>query len=147
MTIKNNIQTVSGTKLPFWVKLTASGMGILSAGYGMSNFLRGNAMHDVLIPVFVGAIMIYASGYERVLYINSEGVWRETVFWGQHKLEHIDWNVIADARVILNKGKSIYVLMHGLSPVWPLTFKREQTDEVLAALVEFMNEEDIKIEK
>jgi hypothetical protein len=145
--MKGDIQAVSGTKLPLWVKLTASGMGIISTGYGMSNFLRGSAMSDVIIPVFVGAVMVYASGYERSLHINSEGVWRQTSFWGQRKMEHVDWNVIADARVILNKGKNIYVLMHGLSPVWPLTFKRDQTDEVLDALIEYMREEDIKIEK
>ncbi len=145
--MQDSIHAEVGTKLPLWVKLTGSVMGIMFAGIGMSSFLKGGGMRDVFIPIFVGAVMVYGSGYERKLYLNAEGVCRETNFWGQRKLEHVAWNVIADARVILNKGKKIYVLMHGLSPVWPLTFKREQTDEVLQALIQYMNEEDIKIEK
>lgn len=104
-------------------------------------------MREVFIPIFVGAVMIYVSGYERKLYLDQVGVWRETSFWGQRKLEHFEWDQISDARVILNKGKQIYVLMHGLHPIWPLIFDRDQIEKILEVLNEFLSEEDIKIEE
>lgn len=144
----DNIQAVvGGTKLPLWAKLTASAMGILFAGIGMSQFLSGGSMRNVVVPLFVGSVMIYVSGYERSMYIGEDGVARETSFWGQRKRQTIEWSEIADARVIMNKGGKAYVLMHSMRPVWPMEFKMEQADDVIAVLNRHLEKDDIKIER
>ncbi|MCE5201918.1 MAG: hypothetical protein LLF78_05360 [Synergistaceae bacterium] len=142
-----SVEASAGTKLPLWVKLTGSAMGILFTGFGMSRFLSAGPMREVFIPIVTGAIMIYVSGYERRLFLNTEGFCRETSFWGQSKRDFVSWDDVADVRVILNKGKKIYVLPHAVREAWPLTFSIEQKDEVLCLLKECIAEEDIKIEQ
>ncbi|MGE4487494.1 MAG: hypothetical protein AB7C95_06675, partial [Synergistaceae bacterium] len=68
------VQGVTGTKLPLWAKLLSSATGILFTGFGMSSFISGGPMRTVIIPIFVGAVMIYVSGYERRMYIDENGI-------------------------------------------------------------------------
>jgi hypothetical protein len=49
-------------------------------------------------------------------------------------------------RLILNKGKSIYLISHALRPVWPLTFNPSQKNEVVALLRESLGTDDVSIE-
>lgn len=141
------LQGVTGTKLPLWAKLISSAMGILFAGIGMSRFLVGGSMRNVIIPIVVGAIMIYVAGFERRMYIDEKGISRETSFWGQRKVQHVPWDQIIDARIILNKGKKIYAIFHGNTPLWPFTFSPEHEEELIAMVTEKMDEEDIRIER
>ena len=53
-------------------------------------------MKTVFIPIFVGAVMIYVSGYERRMYIDENGVTKETSFWGQRKLQRASWDEIIE---------------------------------------------------
>ena len=142
-----SVQGVTGTKLPLWVKLASTGMGILFTGLGMSSFISGGSMRNVLIPIFVGAVMIYVSGYERRMYIDENGATRETSFWGQRKLQSIPWNEINDVRIILNKGKKIYAIFHADLPVWPFTFMPEQKEDLIETVSEYLDEEYISIER
>lgn len=132
--------------MPLSLKLVLSAVGIAVAGFGMSNFLSGGTMGVVFLPIVIGACMVYIAGYERSYFIDKEGVWRDSIFWGQHKSEVIKWNEIADVRLILNKGKSIYLISHALRPVWPLTFKQAQKNDVVALLREALDTDDINIE-
>ncbi|MFA7365685.1 MAG: hypothetical protein WCY94_01015, partial [Synergistaceae bacterium] len=116
------VQGVTGTKLPLWAKLLSSATGILFTGFGMSSFISGGPMRTVIIPIFVGAVMIYVSGYERRMYIDENGITKETSFWGQKKLQRASWDEVSDARIILNKGKKIYAIFHSNMPLWPFTF-------------------------
>ena len=141
------LQGVAGTKLPLWIRLVSTGMGILFAGLGMSSFISGGSMRNVLIPIFVGAVMIYVSGYERRMYIDEKGVTKETSFWGQRKLQNASWDQISDARIILNKGKKIYAIFHGDLPLWPFTFLPEQEEELIKTVSEYLDEEYISIER
>lgn len=104
-------------------------------------------MRNVFIPIFVGAVMIYVSGYERRMYIDEKGVSKETSFWGQRKIQNVAWDSIDDARIILNKGKKIYALFHGDIPVWPLAFLPEQQDVLIDTISEYLDEEYISIER
>lgn len=141
------LQGVAGTKLPLWAKLISSATGILFAGIGMSSFISGGSMRSVIIPIFIGAVMIYVSGYERRMFIDENGISKETAFWGQRKLNFISWNDINDARIILNKGKKIYAIFHSDIPLWPFTFLPEQEKELVDIVTEYMDEEDISIER
>ena len=142
-----SVQGVTGRKLPLWVKLLSSAAGILFAGLGMSSFISGGSMRNVIIPIFVGAVMIYVSGYERRMYIDENGVTKETSFWGQRKLQRASWNEVSDARIILNKGKRIYAIFHGNVPLWPFTFLPEQEKELIKTVSEYLDEEYILIER
>lgn len=104
-------------------------------------------MRSVIIPIFVGAVMIYVSGFERSMYIDGNGVSKETSFWGQKKLQRASWDEISDARIILNKGKKIYAIFHSNMPLWPFTFLPEQEEELIKTVFEHMDEECIQIEK
>lgn len=141
------VQGVTGTKLPLWAKLVSSATGILFAGFGMSSFISGGSMRTVIIPIFVGAVMIYVSGYERRMYIDENGVTKETSFWGQRKLQRASWDDISDAHIILNKGKKIYAIFHSNVPLWPFTFLPEQEKDLVETVTEYMDEEDIQIER
>ena len=141
------VQGAAGRKLPLWMKLVSTGTGILFAGMGMSSFISGGQMRTVLIPIFVGAVMIYVSGYERRMYIDENGASRETSFWGQKKLQRVTWNEIDDARIILNKGNKIYAIFHGDLPVWPFTFLPEQEEDLIGTVSEYLDKEYISIER
>lgn len=104
-------------------------------------------MRTVIISIFVGAVMIYVSGYERKMYIDENGATRETSFWGQKKLQCVTWDKIDDARIILNKGKKIYAIFHGDLPIWPFTFLPEQEEELIGTVSEYLDEECISIER
>lgn len=103
-------------------------------------------MSSVIIPIFVGAVMIYLTGYERRMYIDEKGVSKETSFWGQKKIQSVPWDEISDARIILNKGKKIYVIFHGNMSIWPFTFLSEQKESLIETVTEYLGEEDIFIE-
>ena len=141
------LQGVPGTKLPLWMKLVSTGAGILFTGMGMSSFISGGSMKTVFIPIFVGAVMIYVSGYERRMYIDENGVTKETSFWGQRKLQRASWDEVSDARIILNKGKKIYAIFHSNMPLWPFTFLPEQEKELIETVSEYMDKEYISIER
>lgn len=141
------LQAVTGTKLPLWVKLISSATGILFAGIGTSSFISGGSMRTVIIPTFVGAVMIYVSGYERRMYIDERGLFRETSFWGQAKVQSIPWNEISDVRIVLNRGKKIYAIFHGNMPIWPFVFLPEQEKVLLDTINEYMDEKKILIER
>jgi len=140
------VEAYAGRKLPLWVKLCASAMGIFFTGFGMSRFLCAGPVREVFIPIVTGAIIIYVSGYERRLFMNGDGICRETSFWGQRRMETVSWDEIFDARVILNKGRKMYVILHAAKDVWPLTFNFEQKEDVLSLLENFMRGKDIKYE-
>lgn len=141
------VQAVTRTKLPLWAKFICAALGILFAGIGMSSFLVGGSMRNVIIPILLGATMIYISGYERSMYIDEKGVSKENSFWGQRKVQHVPWDEIVDARIILNKGKKIYAIFHGNMPLWPFTFLPEQEEALIAIVTEKMDAEDIRIER
>ena len=141
------VQGVTGTKLPLWAKLLSSATGILFTGFGMSSFISGGPMRTVIIPIFVGAVMIYVSGYERRMYIDENGITKETSFWGQKKLQRASWDEVSDARIILNKGKKIYAIFHGDQPLWPFTFLPEQEEELIETVSEYLDKEYISIER
>ena len=66
--------------------------------------------------------MIYVSGHERRMYIDENGVTKETAFWGQKKRQSLSWDEISDARIILNKGRKIYAIFTEISSCLPSPF-------------------------
>ena len=135
-----------GREFPSWIKIPATAIGILFAGIGMSSVFRGGGFKEVLVPTAVGAIMILVSGFKKKLSVDEGGVTRETSFWGAVSAARLSWDDLSDVRVILGKGTKIYVLPHSDKKTWPLTFKREQSGDVLAILKKHLPEEKIRIE-
>lgn len=140
------IDSLSNTKLPRWLVITASAAGMLMLGVGMSRFLRHAAMKDALLPMLVGSMLIYISGFEKRLFMDDSGVSQSRAFWGRKKETFMSWDEINDARVILDKGKNIYVLLHGAEKIPPFTLNRSSSDEVIALLRGKLAEDCVKIE-
>lgn len=144
--MQNKVQALAGFRLPLIARLISAAAGILIAGIGMSNFLSGGPMSEVFIPVIAGAVIVYLSGYDRKIYMDAEGIWRETFFWRPRWIESVMWEDITDVRILLNRGRNIYVIAHGYTPIWPCTFKPSQKDEVLSLLGNYLKNEDIHVE-
>lgn len=144
--MSDSVSSAEGRVFPLWIKLPATFIGILFAGVGMSRVFRGGGFRDVLVPIAVGAIMIFVSGFEKHLSLDEDGAKREKSFWGQRRIECIEWGEISDVRVIQNKGAKLYVLPHSDKPTWPMSFRREQESDVLALLRGHLAEDRINIE-
>ena len=136
-----------GRELPSWIKIPAAAIGTLFAGIGISSVFRGGGLREVIVSTAVGAIMILVSGFKKKLCVDEEGVTRETSFWGAVSTARLSWDDLSDVRVILGKGAKIYVLPHSDKKTWPLTFKREQSGDILRILKMHLPEEKIHIEK
>lgn len=140
------IDSLSNAKLPRWLVITASAAGLLMLGVGMSRFLRMSPVKDALLPMLVGSMLIYISGFEKRLFMDEEGVCQSKSFWGRKKETRVPWEEIDDARVILDKGKSIYVLLHGAEKIPPFILNRNQSDEVIGLLRGKLAEGRVNIE-
>lgn len=114
---------------------------------GMSRLIRMVTLRESLLPIVTGSIMIYVSGFEKRLYLDGAGVHQMRAFWGRKKEKQTEWSEITDARVILNKGKNIYVLLHGADKIPPLTLNRSKAEKVIALFHERLPEDKVFIEK
>lgn len=141
------IDSSSNAKLPRWVAIIASIMGFLMLGVGMSRFVRGVSMRETLLPMLVGSMIIYISGFEKRLSMDEEGIYESKEFWGRKKEILTLWDCVADARVILNKGRYIYVLLHGEGKIPPFTLNRGQSDEVIELLCCKLSEDRVTVER
>lgn len=141
------IDSHANVKLPRWVAIIASIMGALMLGVGMSRYLRGVSMRETLLPMVVGSMMIYISGFEKRLSMDDEGVCNSKVFWGRKNEMITRWDSVTDARVILNKGKYMYVLLHSADKIPPFTLNRDQSDEVIQLLCRQLSEDRVTIER
>lgn len=136
-----------GVTLPLRIRILGAAVGISAAGYGMASFLSGGGMSQVIIPIFLGAFIVYFSGYSKKHFFSSEGLCRDKIFWGQAKREIIPWQDIADIKVILNKGSNIYVIPNSLKGSWPFIFSRESQEDVIAFLKKHIDASDIHIDR
>lgn len=116
-------------------------------GMGMSRIVRPLPLRDAMLPMLTGSVMIYISGFEKQLIMDGEGVYQKRAFWGRKKESAVGWDKISDARVILNKGKHIYVLLHSEDKIPPFTLKREESEEVVKLLAEKLAADKIQVEK
>lgn len=136
-----------GKPLPRWLRITACIFGILMLSLGMGSLLRQGADREVIIQMLSGSLLIYISGFEKKLRIDGDGITRTTAFWAHKRTQSIPWSDVTDARVVLNKGRRFYVLLHGTQKIWPLTFLPAQRREVLDVLEEHLEASNIKIEQ
>lgn len=116
-------------------------------GMGMSRIVRPFPLRDALLPMLTGSVMVYISGFEKQLVLDGEGVYQRCAFWGRKKERAVGWDNISDARVILNKGKNVYVLLHSEAKIPPLTLKREEGEGVIKLLAEKLAADKIQVEK
>lgn len=141
-----SFDSVSNVKLPRWVAITASAVGILMLAVGMSRILRFATLRSALPPMLIGLVVAYASGFEKRSGMDDEGVYEMKSFWGRKKETRIAWERIADTRVILNRGKYIYVLLHGADKIPPFTLRRSEAECVIALLQEKLSDGKVIIE-
>jgi len=145
--MEKRIEAYLGKPLPRWVKYTALVFGITMISVSMGRLLTDGLARHVWIPMITGSLLIYISGFEKRLWIDDMGVTRTLSFWGYRNEENVSWKDITDARVILNKGRRLYVLLHGTKKIWPLTYRFDQTQEVLAFLRGQLGDAALKIEQ
>lgn len=113
----------------------------------MSRFVRMEPMRETLLPMLVGSVMVYISGFEKRLSMEDDGVRASKCFWGRKKESFISWDDVDDARVILNKGKNTYVLLHSVTKIPPFILKRDQSDEVIELLNSKLKEDRVIVER
>lgn len=141
-----SFDSVSNVKLPRWAVITASAVGVLMLAVGMSRMLRFDPLRLALPPMLIGSVVAYVSGFERRLSIGDDGVCEIKSFWGRKKETRTAWECIADARVILNRGKHVYVLLHGADKIPPFTLRRREAECVIALLREKLSDGKVTIE-
>lgn len=141
------IESFSNAKLPRWMAVAATAAGALMLGVGMSRFIRMASVRDTLLPMLVGSMLIYISGFEKRLSMEDDGVRASKSFWGRKKEDFTPWSEVDDARVILGKGKYIYVLLHGAEKIPPFTLNRNQSDEVIELLNNKLTEDRVQVER
>ena len=123
------IETCQGKKLPFWLKLAASAVGLLLIAFAMMRLIKGYPLGNTVFQVIIGALTFYMAGTERRVLIDEEGVLNETCHWGQKRRKRIPWSSVTDADFISKNGK-LYLVMKGDKKLQPLTFTEDKSDEV-----------------
>lgn len=139
--------SVDSVNLPRWIVIAASTVGLLALAVGMSRIVRYDPLSKALPPMVLGSVVVYICGFKKRLSMDQVGVSATKSFWGRKKENHTVWEDVTDARVILNKGKNIYVLLHSADKIPTFTLNRSDIAGVVALLREKLPDDRIKIEE
>ena len=139
--------STSSTKLPRWATLTAGAAGLLMVGIGTSRIIRLQTLTQAVMPMIVGSLLAYLSGFEKRLYIDGAGIYQMKAFWGRKKERRTDWDEIDDARLVLNRGENIYLFLRCADKIPPLCFKCSDADGVIKLLKKKLPNDIILIER
>ena len=95
---------------PVWLRIFSFITGFILLSDGMRRFIRPQEARDLysfMTYVFVGAACLVMCGYYRRLYVNEEGLVRETKIWGRKTKEVlITWNAVE--RIIYSEQKNTF---------------------------------------
>ncbi len=111
----------SGTPFPKWMTWLILVVGLLLIADGMRSF----AFHKL----FVGVCCAYASGYKKSMYLNEEGIVRESGSWFRRGREVLAWKDVKFVTLAF-KGKEMMAFFERDITGWKLLFDREQESEV-----------------
>jgi hypothetical protein len=115
----------SGTPFPKWMTWIILAVGLLLIADGMRSF----AFHKL----FVGVCCAYASGYRKSMFLNHEGVVRESGTWFGKRREVLPWSEVKFVTLAFRKKEMMAFFERDITG-WKVLFGREQEAEVRSML-------------
>ena len=137
----------AGRSLPMWVKLPATGLGIVLAGVGLSRALCGGGLKGAFAPLVIGLILIYTAGSERKAVLDNSGAAKHNFFWDQRRRTFVAWRDISSVTRLPGRGTRIYLRFNCPDKSMTLEFRKDQEDDVMEIVSSHIDEDHIVSEK
>lgn len=115
------ISSKSGTPFPKWMAGLALVVGLLLA----ADALRDFSFHKIL----VGACCAYASGYRKKMYLDEEGIVRESGSWFASRRDVFPWREVAFV-TLARRGRQLMAFFERGEAGWKLLFDRDQQESL-----------------
>lgn len=136
----------AGRLLPLWVKLPATGLGVILAGVGISG-LWGGSFKGALAQLAIGLILVYTAGSERRAVLDDAGVTKISSFWEQRRQTFMAWQDIKSVCRLPGRGTRIYLRFSCDKNSMTLEFRKNQEDDVMEIVEQHISEDNITEEK
>ena len=112
---------------PKWMKYLSVLLGVFLMAEGVRGFVSpsGRGMYLAFPYFLVGAVCMYIFGYDRRLFLDREGIVRETVIWGRVLRDVTPWSSIVGISMTPAKGKVLAFFRKGTTG-WRMRFSSEE---------------------
>ena len=117
----------SSVSFPKQMKYLSVLLGVFLMAEGVRGFVSPSGRGAYLaFPYFlVGAVCMYIFGYDRRLFLDREGVVRETAIWGRVLRDVTPWSLIVGISMTPAKGKVLAFFRKGTTG-WRMRFSSEE---------------------
>ncbi len=117
----------SNVPFPKWMKYLSVLLGVFLMAEGVRGFVSpsGKGMYLAFPYFLVGAVCMYIFGYDRRLFLDPEGIVRETVIWGRVLRDVTPWSSIVGISMTPAKGKVLAFFRKGTTG-WRVKFSSEE---------------------
>ena len=117
----------SSASFPKQMKYLSVLLGVFLMAEGVRGFVSPSGRGAYLaFPYFlVGAVCMYIFGYDRRLFLDREGIVRETVIWGRVLRDVTPWSLIVGISMTPAKGKVLAFFRKGTTG-WRMRFSSEE---------------------
>ena len=117
----------SNASFPKWMKYLSVFVGVFLMAEGVRGFVSpsGKGIYLAFPYFLVGAVCMYIFGYDRRLFLDREGIVRETVIWGRVLRDVTPWSLIVGISMIPAKGKVLAFFRKGTTG-WRIKFSSEE---------------------
>ena len=117
----------SSVSFPKQMKYLSVLLGVFLMAEGVSGFVSPSGRGAYLaFPYFLdAAVCMYIFGYDRRLFLDREGVVRETVIWGRVLRDVTPWSSIVGISMTPAKGKVLAFFRKGTTG-WRMRFSSEE---------------------
>ena len=117
----------SSVSFPKQMKYLSVLLGVFLMAEGVRGFVSpsGKGMYLAFPYFLVGAVCMYIFGYDRRLFLDREGVVRETVIWGRVLRDVTPWSSIVGISMTPAKGKVLAFFRKGTTG-WRMRFSSEE---------------------
>lgn len=117
----------SSASFPKWMKYLSVLLGVFLMAEGVRGFVSpsGKGMYLAFPYFLVGAVCMYIFGYDRRLFLDREGVVRETIIWGRVLRDVTPWSSIVGISMTPTKGNILAFFRKGTTG-WRMRFSSEE---------------------
>ena len=115
------ISSKSGTPFPKWMTWLFLAVGLLLAADG----LRDVSFHKI----FVGACCAYGAGYKNRMYLDDEGIIRESGSWFASRRDVFPWEEVTFV-TLARRGRQMMAFFERGDSGWKLAFDRDQQEAI-----------------
>ena len=117
----------SAVPFPKWMKFVSVFLGVFLIAEGARGFVAPSGRGAYLaFPYFlVGAMCMYIFGYDKRLYLDREGIVRETILWGRVRRDVTSWSEIVGVAIRPVNGQILAFFRKG-EKGWRMRFSSEQ---------------------